>query len=127
MVNARFSVLVWAIYELVIGVSLVLIPTQIMQVFGIDEPQEVWIKVVGLFVVLIGVYYLGAVFNNSTWTYRYTVFGRLIAVVGLIYLAILDGPWQLILFAVLDALGALWTFSALRPKPVVYPTGASAE
>ena len=102
MWNARFSVLVWAIYELVIGVSLFLIPTQFTQIFGIDDPQEVWIKVVGLTVVLIGVYYLGGVLNNSTWMYRYSVFGRLIAVVGLVYLAILDGPWQLWIFAIVE-------------------------
>ena len=121
MWNARFSVLVWAIYELVIGVSLFLIPTQFTQIFGIDDPQEVWIKVVGLTVVLIGVYYLGGVLNNSTWMYRYSVFGRLIAVVGLVYLAILDGPWQLWIFAIVDALGGLWTYSALRPRRVPDP------
>ena len=117
MRNARFSVLVWAIYELVVGVGLFLIPTQVTQMLGIDDPQEVWIKVVGLVVVLIGVYFLGAVFNNSNWMYRYTVFGRIIAVIGLAYLAILDGPWQLWIFAIVDGFGALWTYTALRPRP----------
>ena len=121
MMNARFSVLVWAIYELVVGVSLVLIPTQVTQLFGIDDPQEVWIKVAGLLVVLIGVYFLGAVLNNSDWMYRYTVFTRVIAFVGLAYLAILDGPWQLWIFAIADALGALWTYAALRPRPEPAP------
>ncbi len=117
MRNARFSVLVWAIYELVIGVGLFLIPTQVTQIVGIDDPQEVWVRVLGLIVVLIGVYFLGAVLNNSTWMYQYTVFGRVIAVIGLTYLAILDGPWQLSLFAATDAVGAVWTYLALRPRP----------
>ena len=124
MRNARFSVLVWSIYVLVIGVSLTLVPKQFTQVFGIDDPQEVWIRVLGVVLVVLGIYYLGAVLNGSEWMYRYSVFGRLIAVVGLAYLAIVDGPWQLWLFAAVDALGLTWTATALRPKPepVVDPT-----
>ena len=124
MRNARFSVLVWSIYVLVIGVSLTLVPKQFTQVFGIDDPQEVWIRVLGVVLVVLGIYYLGAVLNGSEWMYRYSVFGRLIAVVGLAYLAIVDDPWQLWLFAAVDALGLTWTATALRPKPepVVDPT-----
>lgn len=129
MRNARFSVLVWSIYVLVIGVSLALVPKQFTQVFGIDEPQEVWIRVLGVVVVVLGVYYLGAVLNNSSWMYRYSVFGRIISTVGLAYLAIVEGPGQLWLFAAVDALGALWTATALRPRPepVAEPTFETGE
>ncbi len=67
--------------------------------------------------VMLGTYYLGAVLNRAEWMYRYSVFGRLLTLVGLAYLAIVDGPWQLWIFAAIDALGLMWTATALRPKP----------
>ena len=118
MRNARFSVFVWSIYLIITGVSLFLIPTQITQLLGIDTPQEVWIKVLGATVVIIGVHFAGGVLNKSQWMYRYSIFSRLIFIVALAYLAIADGPWQLWLFAIVDAVGALWTYVALRPRPV---------
>ena len=60
----------------------------------------------GVVLVILGVYYLGAVLNASTWMYRYSVFGRFVAVVGIGYLAIVDGPVQLWIFVALDGLGA---------------------
>ena len=118
MRNARFSILVWAIYILVVGVSLVLIPAQFTELFGIDPPQEVWIKLLGVVTVVLGAYYFGSVFNNATWMYQYSVLGRSISALGLAYLAIVDGPWQLWIFAAVDVLGLAWTFTALRPRPV---------
>lgn len=126
MRNPRFSVLVWGIYEIVVGVALILVPAQLADAVGLEEPQDIWVRVLGLIVIIVGVYYLGAVFNNATWMYRYTVFGRLIATVGLVYLAIVDDVWQLYLFAVVEALSAFWTFSALRPRPEPVPDPTEA-
>lgn len=125
MRNARFSVLVLGNYLLVVGVSLFLIPTQFADLLGIDPPREVWVRVIGPIVVVLGVLYFGAVFNNARWMFRYSVFGRLITAPGFAYLAVVDGPWQLWIFAGIDVLGAAWTFTALRPRPV--PTAAATE
>ena len=38
-------------------------------------------------------------------------------VIGLVVLAFTVGPWQLVLFASIDFLGALWTMITLRTQP----------
>jgi hypothetical protein len=38
--------------------------------------------------------------------------------VALIVLAFTVGPWQLVLFALVDLLGSLWTFLALKGEPM---------
>ena len=110
-----------------LGVFLILTPDLVMGLIGIEGDQGVWLRAVGAPVLVLGVFYLGAVRNNSQWLFSYSVLGRMLAALALAYLAIVDGPWQLWLFAGVDAFGATWTYLALRPpkpkpEPVVDPT-----
>ena len=123
MRNARFSVLVWGVYVLVLGVFLVLAPEVITGLVGVDDPQDVWLQVAGAPVIVLGIYYIGAARNDSQWLYSYSVLARYVAALALAYLAITEGPWQVWIFAGADALGATWTYLALRPPKPVEPVG----
>lgn len=117
MRNPRFTLLVWSIYVLTLGASLYLIPEPVLDLLGIDVPAELWpMRVVGATVGLLGLYYFAGTLANHRTFYSWTVFGRLAVAGMLAALAIASAPWQLWLFAILDALSALWTLSALRPE-----------
>lgn len=127
MRTPRLTLLVWSIFELALGVGLYLIPTPLLDVIGITEPDELWpVRAIGAVAVVLGLYYFAGTVADSRSFYRWTVFGRLVLAGLLAGLAVLDGPWQLWLFTILEAVGALWTFAALRPTPEPVPEPAEA-
>lgn len=114
MRNARQSLTVWAIYVYVLGAALLVIPNVILGLFGIAETDEVWIRVVGMLVIIFGILYSGALREETREMYLASVIARTFAAIVLVALAFTVGPWQLVLFAALDAAGAAWTGLALR-------------
>jgi len=116
--SPRITLLVWSVFELVLGVAMFLIPGQTLGIVGIDEPAELWpIRAIGATVVALGIYYFAGTVADSRAFYRWTVFGRLVIAGGLAATVIIDGPWQLWLFTAAETASALWTFAALRPSP----------
>jgi len=114
MSSAARSMQVWVIYTTVVGATLLLSPNTLLGVFQIEETTEVWVRVLGSVVLVLTVLYWYIMQENSRRMYQATVYGRgLFVVVGSV-LAFTTGPWQLLLFAGVDAAGALWTHIANR-------------
>ena len=116
MSPAARSMLVWTIYVLVLGVALLLIPNVILSIFSIAETSETWIRVVGMLLIVLGILYPNMIRHEDRPMFEATVYARWFAVVALTVLAFTAGPWQLVLFAVVDFAGATWTFLALRSE-----------
>lgn len=114
MSPAMRSMQIWTIYALVIGASLILIPNLILGIFGIPETEEVWVRVVGVVVVAIGILYWSFVRRGDNAALSATVYERWLVAALLTVLAFTTGPWQLVLFGVVDFGGGTWTFLALR-------------
>lgn len=114
MSAAARSMQVWAIYTTVVGLALLLVPNILLGVFQIEETTEVWVRVLGGVVLVLTVLYWYIVSEGSRRMFQATVYARgLFAVVATV-LAFTTGPWQLVLFAIVDAVGALWTHMANR-------------
>jgi hypothetical protein len=60
MSRAAMSMFVFGIYLLVLGPALVVAPAFLTGLFGLDAPQEVWIRVLGAIITILGFYYLFA-------------------------------------------------------------------
>jgi hypothetical protein len=117
MTPAPRSLQVFGIYLLVLAVGLVLTPNALLALFGMPSTEEVWIRVLGLLVGIVGAYYLIMAARSLAPLYMPTVVARVVAFVLLGAFALLQiGPPQLALFGVIDLLGALWTWSALRAE-----------
>ena len=58
MTPAARSLQVFGIYLLVLAVGLALVPNVLLALFGMPPTQEVWIRVLGLLVGIVGAYYL---------------------------------------------------------------------
>jgi hypothetical protein len=117
MTPAARSLLVFGVYLLGLAVALILAPNFLLGLFGVPPTQEVWIRVLGLLVGIVGAYYVIMVRRSLSALYMPTVVARVFAFVLLCAFALLQiGPPQLAIFGVIDLLGALWTWSALRAE-----------
>ena len=84
----------------------------------VTKPEELggqYGALVGFFYVYIGAMYFALA--ASMEFARYTVFSRSVLVPGFLGCLVLLGkiPWQVLLFAAIDVLTALWTWSVLPP------------
>jgi hypothetical protein len=119
MTPAARSVRIFAIYLGVLALTLLLAPNVLLQAFRLPPTDEVWIRVVGMLAALLGVYYWVAAATELTPFFRASVLCRLtVPLFFLIFVMAGWARWPLVLFGVIDALGALWTWRALSRSSV---------
>lgn len=115
MTRAAFSVFVFSIYLYVLGFVLVVAPNALLGLFRIPETNDVWVRVVGMLVAIIGYYYSTAARAELTPIFRASGFARLSVLVFFIAFVLLGfAPPVLIVFGLIDAACAVWTLVALR-------------
>jgi hypothetical protein len=109
------SILVFGVYLLLLGALLVVAPNFLLGLFRIPPATEVWIRVVGMLVLVLGAYYSLAAIAELRAFMRWSVPIRLCV---LLFFAafVFTGlaPPVLIGFGVVDVAGAVWTGWALR-------------
>ncbi|MCX6045409.1 MAG: hypothetical protein NT075_09860 [Chloroflexi bacterium] len=117
MSKPAFTVKVFGIYLVVLGIGLTFIPNLILAVFGMPQTTEVWIHVVGVLLLNIGIYYWFAAKCEATAFFRASVYTRTLVLVSFAIFAALGltSP-VLILFGTADFAGAVWTHLALRAE-----------
>ena len=115
MSKAAFTIKAFGIYLILLGMIVTFAPNLLLTVFGIPITTEVWVRVVGVLVFNIGIYYLYAAKCEAVAFFRASVYTRTIVLLSFVAFALLDlvGP-TIILFGVVDFSGGLWTFFALR-------------
>lgn len=116
MSGAARSLYAWSIYVVIVGAGFLLMPNVVLSVFQIDESEEVWIRILGLIVLALSILYLAMAQADSAYLYMASVWFRWFIAAGLVVVAIVEGPWQIALFASVDFLGGLWTFLAVRSQ-----------
>lgn len=115
MTKAAFSVFVFSVYLFVLGSVLLVVPNVLLSFFRFPETHEVWVRVVGMLVVILGYYYATAARHELTPLLRATVFARFSVLVFFIAFVVIGfAPPVLILFGAIDAAGAIWTGLALH-------------
>jgi hypothetical protein len=109
------SLRVFAIYLGLLALALLVVPNVLLSAFGLPATSEVWIRVVGMLVALLGVYYWVGAASGFVPFFQATILARLsVPVFFLIFVLSAWVEWPLLLFAVLDVLGAVWTWWDLR-------------
>lgn len=115
MSKAGISVFVFGIYLTFVGAILTVAPNLLLGVFRLPAVSDVWIRVVGMLVLCLALYYLQAARRGLADFFRWTVYVRCFVFVSLLAFAALKlAAPQLALFGVIDLLGAIWTAVALR-------------
>jgi hypothetical protein len=108
------SLKVFAVYLALLGITLLFAPNALLGIFGLPATSEVWIRVVGMLVLFLAVYYWTAAGTDAVPFFRATVLCRL--TVPVFFIAFVVGgwaTWPLLLFGVVDAAGAAWTWRTL--------------
>ncbi len=115
MTRAARTVNAFGTYLLLLAVVLIVMPNSLLALFGLQETSEVWIRVVGMLVAFLGIYYRVAAAADLTPFFVATIMVR--SSVPLFFLGfVLAGwvAWPLLLFGCVDLAGAIWTWMALR-------------
>jgi hypothetical protein len=115
MSNPAKSVFAHGIYLALSGLTLITVPNLLFGLLGIPATGEVWIRVVGTLTLILGFYFIQAARKDVTEFMRWTVYARLTFMSFCVVFVLLGfiGP-VLLLFGLLDLLGAIWTAQALR-------------
>ena len=117
MSQAARSVLVFAVYLWIIGALLVVVPNLLLSLILIPETHEVWIRVVGMLVLILGYYYYTAAKGELTALMRATVLGRYsVLVFFIVFVALGLAAPMLLVFGIIDAAAATWTALSLRGR-----------
>lgn len=115
MSKAAVSALVFGIYLVLLGVTLLIVPNLLLTLFAYPTTNEVWIRVLGLVLGILGYYYIVAARSELTSFFEASVRGRPAVIVCFSALVVLGlAKPVLILFGAIDLLGAIWTGLALR-------------
>lgn len=115
MSRAALSAFVWGVYLIIAGLGLLLVPNFVLPLLGFATTAEGWVRVLGLLASILGMYYVFSARWNIVPFFQLTVAGRLAFMAGCIGLVIsgLMSP-SLLIFGVLDTIGAIWTWLSLR-------------
>jgi len=117
MSRAAHSILAFGVYLEGLGLGLLLAPDAMLSLFGQPPSSEPWLRVVGIVVLVLGLYYLNAAISGVRAFYRWTTWGRLVAAAILVVLAAARvTPAFVVILAAIDVAGVLWTWLALRAE-----------
>jgi len=115
MSKAAWSLFVFGIYLVALGLFLLIAPNTLITLFGLPETGDVWIRVAGMLVFLLSYYAIQAGRHEVTEFMRWSVVARSAVILffaGFV-LADLVKP-ILLLFGGVDLAAAVWTHLALR-------------
>ncbi len=114
MDSSTLSISVFGIYLIFVGAGFLFIPNVLLSFFKFSRTSEPWIKVVGVLILIIALFYLVAAYNSLTVIYWTTIFGRSFVLLSFAALVLAKKAHRnLLLFGVIDALGAVWTLITL--------------
>ena len=117
MSKAAVSALVSGTYLVLLGAWLLFFPASFCGIFGFALPTDFWIRLVGGLLAIIGYLYVRAAQGNVRPFFRWSVEARpVVLVVTIVFVLLGLSPPILILFGVIDALGAAWMWWSLRTE-----------
>jgi hypothetical protein len=106
-------------YLLALGTALILYPNGVLDLFGVAPTVEVWIRVTGMLVLILGAYDILAAIAELRQFFRWSVPLRASVIFFFSVLVLLGyAPPVLLLFGLIDLAGAAWTWVALRQAPL---------
>lgn len=115
MSRAGRSLLIFGIYLVVLGLFLLIAPNRLITLFGLPATHDVWIRVVGMLLVLLAYYDIQAARVESIDYFRWSFVARAAVIFFFAGFVIADLVKPiLLLFGGVDLVGAVWTRLALR-------------
>lgn len=115
MNSVAISLLVFGIYFIVNGLGFAFAPNLFLGLLGQPEATEPYIRIAGALLLAIGYYYIQVARTDLRTFYMWTVQARAGVILLFILFTLLQwAPPILYLFALIELVGAVWTFLAFR-------------
>ena len=117
MSKSAKSVLIYGIYLAINGLMLLLIPNVLTSSLGIEPTNEVWIRLSGILLMAIAVYYILGAKYEIIVILKATAFIRVSIILFFTAFVLLDlvSP-NIIIISLIDFLGGFWTFVMLTKE-----------
>jgi len=114
MDSTTTSIFVFGIYLIFVGAGFLFIPNILLPLFRFPKTDEPWIRVMAILVLIIAFFYLVAAHHAIVPMYWATVLGRFFVFLSFTILVLTKKSRpMLIMFGIIDALGAIWTLLTL--------------
>ena len=114
MSPAATSIYAFSFYELTAGVLFLFIPNQVLGLLKIPKTDEIWIRFVGVFAMLIGFYNYHIATLEIQEMYWATMNIRGVFMLFIITVVVFKKqPKVLLLFGLMDLIAMVWTYSAM--------------
>jgi hypothetical protein len=124
MSRSALSLFVFSIYLYLLGLVLVVTPETSLRIFKFPDADGLWIRVVGMLVIILGFYYSHAARVELRPFFVWTVIARSSVLLFFIAFVIAGlAPPALILFGVVDFAAAMWTLYAIRSDTAAQSSG----
>lgn len=112
--QAARTIKFFGVYLVLTGLALLLFPNAVLGVFGAPEAKDGYIRLLGALAIVLGYYYWACGAANQWAFFKASVPGRVaFFVLGLALYLTGQLHWSIVLFGVVDLLGAAWTWRAL--------------
>lgn len=119
MSKSAVSVFTIGIFSIITGIGFLILPNLLLSILGIPPSDEVWIRILGMMVLFIGYYYIVAARKEIKEFFNATVRVRLVCLTCFIILILTKIAYPiLIIFGIIDLIGATWTALALKKEQV---------
>ena len=117
MSKTAFTIKASCCYILALGLGLVLVPNMVLSLLRMAPTSEIWIRVLGVVMINIGVFFWVAARTEAIALFRASVYIRPLAMLwfGAFVLLGLVSP-VLLVFGVIETAGALWTWLTLKSE-----------
>lgn len=119
MVSSAKSVIVFGVYLAIVGLTLLLIPNVFLTIIGVENTNEVWIRLSGILLMALSVYYIVAAQTYLPVIFKITVYIRSTIIFffsAFVYMDLME-PIML-LFAAIDFAGGVWTWLAMKKEEI---------
>lgn len=117
MSKSAKSVLTFGVYLVIIGTMLLLVPNLLITPFGLEPTSEVWIRLSGILLLALSVYYILAAKYEIIVIMKATGFIRCTIILFFTAFAFYElvSP-NIIIFSVIDFIGGIWTLIMLKKE-----------
>ena len=119
MLPSAKSVMIFGVYLAMVGLTLLIIPNVFLTLIGVENTNEVWIRLSGILLMALSVYYLTAVRHNLPIIFKVTVYIRCTIIfffTAFVLLKMMDAV--MLVFAAIDFAGGVWTYLAMKKEGI---------
>ena len=117
MTHSAKSVLVFGVYLTLVGATLLIIPNVFLTVIGVANTSEVWIRLSGILLMALSVYYIVAARHKLSIIFKVTACIRCTIIFffsAFVYLQMMESV--MLIFAAFDFAGGAWTYFAMKKE-----------